>query len=175
MKLPRSHFLPPSARRRLCSGLVLCAYLATIFGYPLPASSQSSADSSGATHECGCSAAAQRSGDCCCAARSSCPACVTPSVAPTKKKSCCESPQQPVPTKPVGSSTAPVGVKWVLGIAAQKCQGLSTLWITTGAAIPPAPPLSWNPPVNFLCWLSWPDTSICRLPVAPPEPPPRLY
>lgn len=34
------------------------------------------------------------------------------------------------------TKTAKVTVRWVLGIEAQKCQGISTLWVTSGACLP---------------------------------------
>jgi hypothetical protein len=59
-------------------------------------------------------------------------------------------------------------------VAAQRCQGLSTLWATTGAALPPAPPLTWAPYLRPVAWLTAGAESPCSLPSVPLEPPPRL-
>jgi len=182
MKMPRSRFIWLSARRRLCSGLVLFSYLATVFGYPLPASpSAGNQESFGQPQACGCSAEAQRSGNCCCSVRSGCPGCAGTSVAPEQKKSCCQPPTQPAtnstdPHKPgpAGLSNAPARLTWVLGVAAQGCQGLSTIWLTNGAATPPAPPVLWNPALQPMERLANSNTAACRLPVAPLDPPPRV-
>lgn len=59
---------------------------------------------------------------------------------------CCakEAPSHDAPSKslPCGQRLAKrskansISVRWVLGIEAQKCQGLSTLWVTSGACLP---------------------------------------
>lgn len=67
------------------------------------------------------------------------------------------------------------GIKWVIGVHAQKCQGLSLLWVTAGAIAPaPAPvelpvditPPVWSEPISLLLWQG--------LSPAPDVPPPRL-
>jgi hypothetical protein len=66
-------------------------------------------------------------------------------------------------------------VEWVIGIHAQKCQGLSLLWITTGAIAPPpavvelptdSNPTAWYVPSLPGFWQS--------LSKSPDVPPPRL-
>jgi hypothetical protein len=71
------------------------------------------------------------------------------------------------PRNPTGS------VKWVLGIVSQKCRGGSTLWSSSGAALPPPPAVTWTPgliPVGcLLCTIN------THIPIAliPSDPPPR--
>ena len=66
-------------------------------------------------------------------------------------------------------------VEWVIGIHAQKCQGLALLWITTGAIAPPPVPVDlprdtnppvWCAPVRPVFWQS--------VSQRPDVPPPRL-
>jgi hypothetical protein len=72
--------------------------------------------------------------------------------------------QEPAPGK---------GPRWVLGISALKCQGLSTLWVTSGAALPPATPLTWSPVLGRIDWLSSSSFFALDLSPDPPAPPPR--
>jgi hypothetical protein len=83
-------------------------------------------------------------------------------------------------TKPRGQTKQPAGkpaaksLRWVIGIAAQKCRGGATEWITGQAALPGPMPTVWLP--------AW---SYCHsLPILhelsfirghdPVDPPPRL-
>jgi hypothetical protein len=89
-------------------------------------------------------------------------------------KTCCSA----KPTKDAGKSGSPdsaSGFDCVLGIHAQKCQGLSTLWVVSGAVLPPPPPL--NAPVDSTPPLWWSDSMVCQwqnVSKQPDVPPPRL-
>jgi len=68
----------------------------------------------------------------------------------------------------------PCGVRLVIGSLARHCQGLSTLWLTTGAALPPPKVVSWEHSADVLEWL---HAAACMNPhffSDPPVPPPRL-
>lgn len=56
--------------------------------------------------------------------------CATPVAKASASDSCghCAQPGHVVSSKP--------GFRWVLGIEARKCRGLSTLWVTSGACLP---------------------------------------
>jgi hypothetical protein len=71
-------------------------------------------------------------------------------------------------------ATARSSVRWGLGFSALRCQGQGTLWATTGAALPPAPPLTWRPCLPAVAWLIPSAESPLLLPSAPLEPPPRI-
>jgi len=66
-------------------------------------------------------------------------------------------------------------IEWVIGVHAQRCQGLALLWIATGAiAPPPAPvelPVDTNPPVWCVTGLPVFWQSLSK---SPDVPPPRL-
>jgi hypothetical protein len=63
---------------------------------------------------------------------------------------------------------------WASGIAALKCRGLATLWITSGAVIVPEQPLAWCSGHTVGIWLpSMHDTPLLQ-PSTPPDPPPRF-
>jgi hypothetical protein len=65
------------------------------------------------------------------------------------------------------------GARWGLGVAALSCQGTSPLWAATGAALPPAPPVTWGPYLLAVAWLTCPEEFPAPLPSPPLEPPPR--
>jgi hypothetical protein len=97
------------------------------------------------------------------------------------RSSCCEHKPATVPgtepsaqTKQADGPPSPGGVHWVLGLSALKCQGLSTLWATSGAVLPPAPPLTWGPFFRPIGWLRTLDLVPLALATPPLTPPPRL-
>src|SRR5262245_55071040 len=65
------------------------------------------------------------------------------------------------------------GVRWVPGLSAPSCQGVTTYWVAGGAALPPPPAVSWGPRLDPAGWLRLPDTFTSLLPSIPPDPPPR--
>jgi len=164
--------------------MMLCAYLATITGLPLPAASRkdTSQPYPCMDHPCGCRNAEDCWRHCCCMtveerwawarahnveppayaerpagtdwrttplreqaeteATAACQSCchhTEPSAG-----SCCASPhcgscceQHSGPPQPQTTPTAG-GPRWVLGIAALRCQGLTAFWVGTGAvSLPP--------------------------------------
>lgn len=65
-------------------------------------------------------------------------------------------------------------IDWVLGIHAQKCHGLASLWISSGAVMPA--PASLNVPVDSTPPLWWSTPMVCVLQAVskqPDVPPPR--
>jgi hypothetical protein len=81
-----------------------------------------------------------------------------------------------VSTKP--AKLNPVGdgqLRWVLGVSALRCQGQSTLWVTSGAVLPPPPAVVWNPSLALVGWLSPANTTGCQLTIAPLDRPPRMF
>jgi hypothetical protein len=80
---------------------------------------------------------------------------------------CCAKKKSQAPDKPA-SEHSPIR----LCLTTQTCQGLATLWISTGAALPP-PMLSWSPvkseePCRCGTFTKGPSQS-----ATPPDPPPR--
>jgi hypothetical protein len=65
------------------------------------------------------------------------------------------------------------GPRWALGVAALQCQGQSTFWVSSGAALPPAAPLTWSPGLDRVGWLSFDAVFAFVLSPDPPAPPPR--
>jgi hypothetical protein len=64
-------------------------------------------------------------------------------------------------------------VRWVNGIAAMKCRGHSTIWVSAGVVVPAPAPLAALPvaqPVSRLVYVDEVATSADRI---PPVPPPR--
>jgi len=66
--------------------------------------------------------------------------------------------------------------KWrlALGVNQLCCQGLRTLWLSSGTTLPPPPPtawVSWQAPAG---WLGSPDDLPITVSAPPPLPPPRL-
>lgn len=91
-----------------------------------------------------------------------------------KKTSCCDQIHQPADHL-AGESKAQSSIGWVLGIHALQCQGLATLWVSTGAVIAPPPvveaPQDCSPP-------QWCDGSAdsqwTAISMRPDIPPPRF-
>ena len=95
-----------------------------------------------------------------------------PGEAVPERPGCHPTPGQPTrEAKPASKGAA----RWGLGIAALRCQGLSTLWATTGAALPPAASPAWSPYLSPVAWLTSPAESPLALPSAPRDPPPRQH
>jgi hypothetical protein len=109
------------------------------------------------------------------------PCCQQPQPTPARTKaSCCQKPPSGPSCKPSttsqereGKSAGKGTMRWGLGVAALRCQGVNTLWATTGAALPAGPPLTWTLWQPAVTWLSYPPESPLGLPPSPPEPPPR--
>jgi hypothetical protein len=63
-------------------------------------------------------------------------------------------------------------VEWVLGVHAQKCQGLTLMWVLVGAALPPVPRMEVylvsHPPTWWISPLVCHWQSISSLPDVPP-------
>lgn len=70
-------------------------------------------------------------------------------------------------------SAKKVKVRWIAGLAARRCQGLSTVWTTVGAVLPPPPVASWNPCLRPTDHLVDIDGIALLPPRVPPDPPPR--
>lgn len=86
--------------------------------------------------------------------------------------SCCQSPS----SKPAARTSPPQGKggPWKVGMAARHCQGLSTLWVTTGMVPPLALASAWQPIRQPTGWLEYPPTGATSISSRPPDPPPRL-
>ncbi len=186
MRCFRRHSFWRSLRRRLCAGLTLLAYVMTAFGVPLPADAGPRPCSGAA---CGCAGDECSKGSCCC----------SPQLAkPPPKKSCCtgapgctmpccqhgtptsgcphdeQRPAQPPSPDPTDDDAPTSGVRWALGIAAMKCRGHSTLWVSAGVVLPAPAPRADRPPLDPAGWLSWSDDFAHAASPLPPVPPPRL-
>ena len=129
-----------SLRRRLCAGVTLLAYLIAAIGFPLPATSANSPHACGQA-VCGCGTAEQCEASGCGCSHAPDPQEETPGDCCSKKK---PTKSRCAPDKKVKSEP----IRWVVGIAALKCQGGATQWVTTQAALPTAEPITWQP--------SWP-------------------
>jgi hypothetical protein len=195
--------------RRWITGIALVAYLASVWGYPLPRAG--SADASTPfpcqQHQCGCHSAEQCWKSCCCFTPAQRVAwarergVTIPAEAQSvlladhnehrgdDRKSCCAShdhandktachvdAQDGAKTPACSKCVSRPGeskVTWVLGIEARKCQGLSTLWIASGASLPleilPLWEFDWAPAGQILLAAD----SLEFVSFAPPVPPPR--
>jgi hypothetical protein len=139
------------------------------FGFPMPTVARKSSDASFPCQNqgCGCSTADQCAQNCCCS-----------KPKPARPESCSDCAHDAPPSEaddpPADEQPAtPDNVQWVIGVQALKCQGLSTTWVTTGAAVPPMPPLVWRPQGDFRGCLSIAHDSPRVFFVTPPDPPPR--
>jgi hypothetical protein len=178
-----------NVRQRFCCGVVLAAYLATIFGFPLPATGRPG-DSTTAPcrgKACDCQTEAMCQGGCCCStvqqsADDSSDAVVCDTDAQDPSHSCCSSKSvsiagRAVPAKPSKKSPAnrDHGLRWVVGVTALRCQGQSTLWVTSGAVTVAAPPLRLDTrPIDPAGHVPEFESSALRIPIQPIDRPPRF-
>jgi hypothetical protein len=96
------------------------------------------------------------------------------------EKRCCAT-QSPVPscdhgqTRRCESDQAKTngGLRWAHGMSSLRCQGLSALWVSAGAVLPPPSGPDWCVPLDLLCVLFYRDASPVTVPHAPLPPPPR--
>jgi hypothetical protein len=63
---------------------------------------------------------------------------------------------------------------WMLGIAALRCQGITTMWVSVGAVVPPPASLAGHDQLLPTGWLTHRNASPLPLILTPPDPPPRL-
>ena len=152
-------------RRRLCAGVTLFAYLFAAIGFPV---SEGASPSGAGSNQCGqavccCGTAEQcKTSGCGCshhivqqpheptASEAEVPSCCSSaSEKPAAESSCCSKGGSPAPSanKNPGPSKKNT-LRWVVGIAALKCRGGATQWISVGAALPMPAPTDWQP--------SWP-------------------
>jgi hypothetical protein len=112
------------------------------------------------------------------AAESETPSCC--SHVAVKRSSCCAATHADTPKQCCSAATEKKAkrstgrVAWVLGIHAQKCQGISTQWIILGAVLPPPPPQ--QAPVDSAPPLWWSDSTVCQWQTVskqPDVPPPQ--
>lgn len=64
-------------------------------------------------------------------------------------------------------------VRWNFSFSALKCQGSSTLWISSGEVVRPPSPIAWHPRLSLVSFISSLDESAFSLPLDRPDPPPR--
>jgi hypothetical protein len=96
-------------------------------------------------------------------------------------KPCCSAHQtrpaccQPTPDCPEKQAPSDSGrVRWVSMMAAWQCQGLPTLWLSAGAALPITAPAAWCPDRPPTSRVPLTNASGWDVPLNPPAPPPRL-
>lgn len=65
-------------------------------------------------------------------------------------------------------------IGWVLGIEARKCRGLSTLWVTSGASLPPVILPLWQYDWTPAGQIAPSENRFASLLGAPPVPPPQV-
>ncbi len=190
----RPFFATTTPARRMITSVALVAYLLTVVGYPLPLSAKVERDSSEAfpcqAHACGCRTAAQCWENCCCHtaaerlawARQHDATLPKGTLANLEKEAaqqasaercdqrggCCASAGNEDDHEHAG------GFVWVNAIQAQKCQGLTTLWVACGANLPLEISTLWEFDWQLLEHLLLDDEhSLCesqRPPVPPPWP-----
>jgi hypothetical protein len=89
---------------------------------------------------------------------------------PSGNPSCCRTESVTKKERPVDAASHSRGPAL---LSALRCQGLGTVWLTTGAVLPIIPNPTWRLNHSWAGWIAdwddWPTT----LPFVPPEPPPR--
>ncbi|HKI37670.1 MAG TPA: hypothetical protein VKA46_37810 [Gemmataceae bacterium] len=151
--------------------VLLVVYLGTVIGFPLPAARGEGAP----VRPCGCGPLDRCQNECCCCRAAPAPAVGTEdTAAPGTYPHCKGSAAKPSrPCCSTSSAFLSSGVRWVAGVAAQKCRGVSNAWVSLGAVLP-APPAHPGLPVEPpSCRVAPLAESLVFHPSAPPLPPPR--
>ncbi len=65
--------------------------------------------------------------------------------------------------------------RWITTMAAWRCQGYSTLWVSAGAVLLVPPLAAWTPDWTPPARLRLPSVRADKIPAIPPDPPPRLF
>jgi hypothetical protein len=175
MRLNLRNPLPRALPRRLLSGVTLLAYLVAAIGFPVP---QTPAHAANACGQQVCSCQDCKASGCGCSHR-------PPETPPqeTEPAECCSLKPAKAPspccakksfTAPKPTKTPKNSVQWVVGISALKCRGGATEWVSAGAALPTAAPLTWQPSWPFCYSLPVTHHSCFVLAADLFDPPPRL-
>jgi len=179
--------------RRFISGVALIAYLVSFWGLPvaLPVERDLSTPYPCQDHACGCNSAAQCWDNCCCFSPAerlawaqehnvAIPAPLLAALNEAAKnevpaKSCCQH-------RHAEASTAKTSVKnssqrsklhWVHGFQAQKCQGLTMLWVSAGITLPHAGGPAWEFDMTLRGVVCQAEPAFKDLTSPPPVRPPR--
>jgi len=59
------------------------------------------------------------------------------------------------------------------GFSVLQCRGLATVWVSTGAVVPPPAVVSWIPCLHQTGWALTAKFSPCNVAISPIDPPPR--
>jgi hypothetical protein len=188
--------------RRSVSVVTLAAYTALVFGLPLPAAVRKSTEPYPCQGNlCGCLSAEQCWRSCCCTTPEQRFAWarehgVTPPdyaerpsggwhVTPKREKECCSYETKRSascsvehsndPTQEATQSDEPESrcVHFVMGIAALKCQGLSSNWMAAGLAPTPPPWFVWRVFAAAQDWITFCPLKATARATLPLLPPPR--
>jgi hypothetical protein len=97
------------------------------------------------------------------------------------RKSCCDNRQDVVsccsekPGRPTEGTRPkrPARSHWMLGLSGLRCQGLTSLWVSVGAVLPPPVPPERTDSSLPPAWLSHRNDSPLPQMLIPPDPPPR--
>lgn len=133
--------------RRVAAAIVLLAYFAAMFGFPMPAvaeATQAPVEQSSPT----------QARACCCQTANDCRQC-----------GCCSEAAPVIPEKPV---------RWQSGMSAMQCKGLSTLWVSSGVVVPPPVHVNFEMQLTPVGRIMSNDAFAIAMPLKPLDPPPRL-
>lgn len=89
----------------------------------------------------------------------------------TTTESCCHAHQ---PAAPARVALASAAGWWTTTLAAWRCQGYSTLWVSAGSVLPVPPLAAWRPDSNPPARVCLPSVDADKVPSIPPDPPPRV-
>jgi hypothetical protein len=94
---------------------------------------------------------------------------------PRSGKSCCADREGPADRSSNESDQNQRSAKrgWVRGVDVLRCQSLTTIWVSSGAASPPPPLVAWRPCCPFAGQLLDRELKGHIFTLTPPEPPPR--
>jgi len=171
-------------------GLALASFSISAIGFPLPTNhgKDPSVPFPCQDHACGCLSAEQCWRHCCCFtaaerwAWAEAHQVEPPAYAekPTDKEndpvtSACPCHTQPSHEHGSSPGKSQPSVRWLLGLSALHCGGLTSSWIGSGTIAPPPPVTSYNPALLPAGWVLSSVFSPIKVDVCPLDPPPRWF
>ena len=122
-----------------------------------------------------CDSEPEERGACCSAHHHETASCCQHHDTASERRACCSAEDAKAATDAKPASDQTIGVRWVLGMSAQRCRGLTMLWVNSGAVSEPPAALSRAPIPTLSERLASLTRSPFRISLRPPSPPPRSF
>lgn len=124
----------------------------------------------GSGKPCTCGEKNKKKSSCCSSGKSEQKSCCSSKKSGRHSGGCCPTPHNDENK----SKESGAKLQWFPGMTALQCRGVSMLWISTGAVLPPPMPLVWQPHQKPAGWVVECPAVLKPFVSSPPVPPPRF-